>query len=79
MVNIMKASLFSFLHLANTSPIRALDGMICIDSEIVFQTEHSCYERAGVIYMYNVSGMLLVTLFILTCMILKVTCTVCSR
>ena len=76
MVNIMKASLFSFLHLANTS---VLDGMVCIDSEIVFQTEHSCYERAGVSDVYNVSGMLLVTLFILTCMILNFTCTVCSR
>ena len=59
MVNIMKASLSSFLPLANTSPIRTLDGMVCIDSEIAFQTQHSLLWGAGV------SGMLLVTLFIL--------------
>ena len=49
MVNIMKASLSSFLPLANTSPIRTLDGMVCIDSEVAFQTEHSLLWGAGVI------------------------------
>ena len=35
-----EASLSSFLPLANTSPIRTLDGMVCLGSEIAFQTEH---------------------------------------
>ena len=34
--------------LANTSPIRASDGMVCIGSEIAFQTEHPLLWGAGV-------------------------------
>ena len=44
-----EASLSSFLPLANISPIRTLDGMVCIGSEIAFQTEHPLLWGAGVI------------------------------
>ena len=53
MVNIMKASLHVFIPAfgQHTSSIRTLDGMVCIGSEIAFQTEHPLLWGAGVIYV----------------------------
>ena len=62
------ASLSSFLPLDNTLPIRTLDKMGCIDSHSKLST--LCYGGGGGgggggELLCNVSGMLLVTLFIL--------------